>query len=36
MAGFQVKFEISGGKVKSLTTKENPFVEFDPYVFSKD
>ena len=33
---FQVKFEISGGKVKSLTTKENPFVEYDPYVFVKD
>jgi len=32
---FQVKFEISGGKIKSLTTKENPFVEYDPYVFVK-
>jgi CubicO group peptidase (beta-lactamase class C family) len=32
---FQVDFEISGGKVKSLTTKENPFVEYDPYIFVK-
>jgi hypothetical protein len=32
---FQVTFEISGGKIISLTTKENPFVEYDPYVFVK-
>ena len=33
---FQVKFDISGNKVKSLTTPQNPFVEYDPYVFSKE
>ncbi len=33
---FQVKFETTGGKVKSLTTRENPFVEYDPYVFIKE
>jgi CubicO group peptidase (beta-lactamase class C family) len=32
---FQVKFDITNGKVKSLTTRENPFVEYDPYVFIK-
>ena len=32
---FQVKFEISGNKVASLTTPQNPFVEYDPYVFLK-
>ena len=32
---FQVSFELSGSKVKSLTTKQNPFVEYDPYVFVK-
>lgn len=32
---FQVKFEISGNKVTSLTTPQNPFVEYDPYVFLK-
>ena len=32
---FAVNFELSGGKVKSLTTKQNPYVEIDPYVFSK-
>ncbi|HEX3767646.1 MAG TPA: serine hydrolase [Puia sp.] len=32
---FAVSFDLSGGKVKSLTTKQNPYVEIDPYVFSK-
>ncbi|HXB29092.1 MAG TPA: serine hydrolase, partial [Puia sp.] len=32
---FQVKFDISGNKVISLTTPQNPFVEYDPYVFLK-
>jgi len=32
---FQVKFDITGGMVKSLTTRENPFVEYDPYIFIK-
>ncbi len=32
---FAVSFDLSGGKVRSLTTKQNPEVEIDPYVFSK-
>jgi CubicO group peptidase (beta-lactamase class C family) len=32
---FAVNFALSDGKVKSLTTRQNPYVEFDPYVFSK-
>ena len=32
---FQVKFDLSGNKVKSLTTPQNTFVEYDPYVFTK-
>lgn len=32
---FTIKFDIQKGKVKSVTTKQNPFVEFDPYVFIK-
>jgi CubicO group peptidase (beta-lactamase class C family) len=32
---FPVKFDLSGGMVKSLTTKQNPYVEYDPYVFIK-
>jgi len=32
---FSVNFDLSAGKVKSLTTKQNPYVEIDPYVFSK-
>jgi CubicO group peptidase (beta-lactamase class C family) len=32
---FSTTFEIAGGRVKTLTTKENPFVEYDPYVFTK-
>jgi CubicO group peptidase (beta-lactamase class C family) len=32
---FKIKFEIANGKVKSVTTKQNEFVEFDPYTFVK-
>lgn len=32
---FTVKFDIANGKVKSLTTKQNEFVEYDPYTFIK-
>ena len=32
---FAVKFDIAGKKVKSITTKQNEFVEYDPYTFLK-
>ena len=32
---FKVKFNLSGSAVKSLTTPQNPFVEYDPYTFTK-
>jgi hypothetical protein len=32
---FAVKFNINNGKVRSVTTKQNEFVEFDPYTFIK-
>jgi CubicO group peptidase (beta-lactamase class C family) len=32
---FKVNFDLSGSKVKSITTPQNPFVEYDPYVFTK-
>lgn len=32
---FSVKFAIVAGKVKSVTTKQNEFVEYDPYTFTK-
>ena len=32
---FGTKFDMSGKKVRSLTTKQNEFVEYDPYVFTK-
>lgn len=32
---FTVKFDTANGKVKSLTTKQNEFVEYDPYTFVK-
>ncbi|MFL5739756.1 MAG: hypothetical protein ACJ75B_06030 [Flavisolibacter sp.] len=32
---FTIHFGISGGKVQAITTKQNPFVEFDPYTFIK-
>ena len=33
---FKVRFVIADGKVSSLTTKQNPFVEYDPYLFIKE
>ena len=33
---FTVRFAIADGKVSSLTTKQNPFVEYDPYLFTKE
>jgi CubicO group peptidase (beta-lactamase class C family) len=32
---FAVKFETVNGKVKSITTRQNEFVEYDPYTFIK-
>lgn len=32
---FVVKFEISEGKVRSVTTRQNEFVEYDPYTFTR-
>ncbi len=32
---FKISFEVTDGKVKSITTKQNEFVEYDPYVFTK-
>ena len=32
---FSVQFELTGKKVVSLTTQQNPYVEYDPYVFTK-
>jgi CubicO group peptidase (beta-lactamase class C family) len=32
---FSVMFDISGRKVKSITTRQNEFVEYDPYTFIK-
>jgi CubicO group peptidase (beta-lactamase class C family) len=32
---FTVKFDIANRKVKSITTKQNEFVEYDPYTFTK-
>ncbi|HEU4469943.1 MAG TPA: serine hydrolase, partial [Flavisolibacter sp.] len=32
---FAVRFDTSGNKVRSITTKQNEFVEFDPYTFIK-
>ncbi|HEY4154489.1 MAG TPA: serine hydrolase [Puia sp.] len=33
---FKVRFALKNGKVRSLITKQNPFVEHDPYVFTKE
>lgn len=33
---FTVKFDLANGKVKSITTKQNEFVEYDPYTFVKN
>ncbi len=32
---FKVKFDISSGTVRTITTPQNPFVEYDPYTFTK-
>jgi len=32
---FTIKFDIVNGKVRSVTTKQNEFVEYDPYTFIK-
>ncbi len=32
---FTIKFEIAASKVKSITTRQNEFVEFDSYTFIK-
>ena len=32
---FKVQFAVSGGRVKSVSTLQNPYVEYDPYVFVK-
>jgi CubicO group peptidase (beta-lactamase class C family) len=32
---FSISFDITGNKVKSVTTKQNEFVEYDPYTFIK-
>ena len=33
---FKTGFDIENGKVKSVTTQQNFFVEYDPYVFTKE
>jgi hypothetical protein len=32
---FAIRFEIANNKVKSITTQQNEFVEYDPYTFVK-
>jgi hypothetical protein len=32
---FVIRFDIAKGKVKSVTTRQNEFVEYDPYTFIK-
>ncbi|HEY0042791.1 MAG TPA: serine hydrolase, partial [Flavisolibacter sp.] len=32
---FSIRFSIADGKVKSVTTKQNEFVEYDPYTYIK-
>jgi CubicO group peptidase (beta-lactamase class C family) len=32
---FVIRFDIANGKVRSVTTKQNEFVELDPYTFIK-
>lgn len=32
---FAIKFDIDNNKVKAVTTKQNEFVEYDPYTFRK-
>lgn len=33
---YKIQFDIKDGKVNSITTWQNPFVEFDPYLFIKN
>jgi hypothetical protein len=32
---FTISFDTKNGKVKSVTTRQNEFVEYDPYTFVK-
>lgn len=32
---FTIRFGIADGKVRSVTTKQNEFVEYDPYTYTK-
>lgn len=32
---FMINFDIQNGKVRSVTTRQNEFVEYDPYTFIK-
>ncbi|RYZ26804.1 MAG: serine hydrolase [Chitinophagaceae bacterium] len=32
---FTIRFDVANGKVRSVTTKQNEFVEFDPYTYLK-
>ena len=32
---FAIRFDIKGGKVSSVTTRQNEFVEYDPYTYIK-
>jgi CubicO group peptidase (beta-lactamase class C family) len=32
---FTIRFDIANGKVRSVTTKQNEFVEYDPYTYIK-
>jgi hypothetical protein len=32
---YTIKFSLANGKVQSVTTKQNEFVEYDPYTFVK-
>lgn len=32
---FAVRFDTTGGKVRSVTTRQNEFVEYDPYTYTK-
>jgi CubicO group peptidase (beta-lactamase class C family) len=33
---YKTQFDITDGKAKSIATRQNPFVEYDPYVFTKN
>jgi hypothetical protein len=32
---FAISFDIVNRKVRSITTRQNEFVEYDPYTFTK-